>query len=73
MIAKLIYLTSPGPDRYVLNVQKFGSEDIEQIEISEGHLGNIIADGAHYAFRKQYRSVPATTTEDAHERAAGAQ
>ena len=53
MIAKLIFLTSPAPDRYVLNIQKFGSDSVEQIEISEGHLANIIADGAHYAFRKQ--------------------
>jgi hypothetical protein len=54
-IARLAYLTSPGPDRYLLNIQRFGSDDIEQIEISEGHLGNIVADAAHYAFRKHSR------------------
>ena len=66
MKARLVYLTSPAPDRYVLNIQKFGSDSVEQIEISEGHLANIIADGAHYAFRKQCsRRVPQTQTESA--------
>lgn len=51
-IARLAYLTSPGPDRYVLNVQRFGSDELEQIEISEGHLANIVSDAAHHAFRK---------------------
>lgn len=63
MIAKLAYLTSPAPNRYILNIQTFGNETLEQIEISEGHLANIIGDGAHYAFRKQYHRVPASQTE----------
>lgn len=53
MIAKLAYLTSPAPDRYVLNIQIFGGDELKQIEISEGHLANIVSDAAHHAFRKQ--------------------
>jgi hypothetical protein len=60
-IAKIAYLTSPSPHRYILNIQKFGSDALEQIEISEGHLANIIADGAHHAFRKQCNRVPSTS------------
>jgi hypothetical protein len=65
MIAKLAYLTSPAPDRYILNYQEDGTDGIHQIEISEGHLANIIADGAHFAFRKQYHRVPNPQTENA--------
>jgi hypothetical protein len=74
MIAKLAYLTSPSPDRYLLNFQSSHGVNFE-VEISEGHLANIIADGAHYAFRKQYpHRVPVSTaTESAEnvERATG--
>lgn len=75
MIAKLIYLHSPAPDRYVLFFQEQGDDELRELEISEGHLANIIADGAHYAFRKQcVHRVPETTkSENAeHERATGA-
>lgn len=67
MIAKLAFLTSPAPNRYLLNIQKFGSDVTEQIEISEGHLANIIVDGASFALRKN--RVQPTQTENAHERA----
>lgn len=74
MIAKLAYLHSPAPDRYILFFQEQGKEELQQLEISEGHLANIIADGAHYAFRKQcVNRVPfnTKTTENAeNERAA---
>jgi hypothetical protein len=62
MIAKLAYLHSPSPDRYILFFQEQGKDEIQQLEISEGHLANIIADGAHYAFRKQCNRVPVDDT-----------
>lgn len=69
MRAKLAYLTSPKPDCYVICFQQDGSEELQFLEISEGHLANIIADGAHYAFRKQYtHRVPNPQTENADER-----
>lgn len=64
MIAKLAFLTSPAPNRYLLNIQKFGSDETEQIEISEGHLANIIVDGAAFALRKN--RVQPTLTENAY-------
>lgn len=65
-IAKIAYLTSPAPNRYILNFQKFGSDGIEQIEISEGHLANLVIDGASFALRKN--RVPETTKpENAHD------
>jgi hypothetical protein len=71
MIARLAYLTTPGPDRFVLNIQPFGSDDIIRFEIAKAHLVNILIDGAALAFREQYSNrVPVTTsTENADERA----
>ena len=69
MIAKLAYLTSPAPNRYVLNIQPFGSDLISHIEISEGHLANIVIDGASFALRKN-RVQPTPTEMSANERAA---
>lgn len=72
MIARLAYLTTPGPDRFVLNIQPFGSDDIIRFEIAKAHLANILIDGAALALR-EYSSnrVPSTAnTENADERAA---
>lgn len=67
MIAKIFYLTSPAPNRYVMNYQPFGSDELVRVEISEAHLANLIVDGAHYALRKS--RVPETKpTESANER-----
>lgn len=68
MIAKLAYLTTPGPDRFVLNIQPFGSDDLIRFEIAKAHLVNILIDGASLAFREQYpnRVQPTTSTENAH-------
>jgi len=68
MIAKLAYLTTPAPGRYVLNVQPFGSDDIMRIEIGRAHLENIVIDGTALALRESNRVPAITTTEDAHER-----
>jgi hypothetical protein len=52
MIAKLAYLTTPGPDRFVLNIQPFGSDDVLRFEIAKAHLANILIDGASLALRE---------------------
>ena len=72
-IARLAYMTSPDPGRYVLNIQAFGSEDITAIEIGPDQMRNILIDGVTLMLRQSFHRVPVTTTtEDAHERAAGA-
>lgn len=72
MIARLAYLTTPGPDRFVLNIQPFGSDDIIRFEIAKAHLANILIDGAALALREYSSSRVASTTntENADERAA---
>jgi hypothetical protein len=64
MIAKLAYLTTPGPDRFVINFQVFGCEGIQSIEISKDHMANIVIDGAALVIR----SATHTPTEREHER-----
>ena len=65
MIAKLAYLTTPGPDRFVLNIQPFGSDDILRFEIAKAHLANILIDGASLALR-EYSSnrVPNNSSQE---------
>jgi len=66
MIAKIAYLTTPGPNRFVLNIQTFGCDDVQQFEISKHHLANILIDGCALALRETSTSrVPVTKTEDA--------
>lgn len=66
MIAKIAYLTTPGPNRFVLNIQTFGCEDLQQFEISKHHLANILIDGTALALRETSTCrVPATQTESA--------
>lgn len=73
MKARLAYLTSPAPGRFILNFQT--AEDclgITQIEISKAHLANIIIDGTSLALREAFvhHRVINTPTENApHERA----
>lgn len=70
MIAKIAYLTSPAPNRFVLHFQPEGEQSLIHIEISKGHLSNIIIDGASLALREQYSNrVPPLQHEEAHERA----
>ena len=72
MIAKLAYLTTPAPDRFILNIQPFGSEDILRFEIGKAHLANILIDGTALALREiSSHRVPDTQTkgrEDADDR-----
>ena len=51
-IAKIAFLTTPGPNRFVLNIQTFGSDDIQSFEISRHHLANILIDGTALALRE---------------------
>lgn len=74
MIAKLAYLTTPAPGRYVLNIQPFGSDDLLRFEIAQAHLANILIDGTALALRDSSNRVPAASqNESAHGRTAGAQ
>lgn len=57
MIAKLAYLTTPAPGRYVLNIQPFGAEDLMRIEIGRAHLENIVIDGTALALRESSNRV----------------
>jgi hypothetical protein len=73
MIAKLAYLTTPGPDRFVLNIQPFGSDDLIRFEIAKAHLVNILIDGASLAFREQYPNrVPNNSSQESADGSAGA-
>jgi hypothetical protein len=66
MIAKIAYLTTPAPNRYVMNFQVFGSDDLLSIEISKAHLTNVIIDGASLALRENHPASPTESKE--HER-----
>jgi hypothetical protein len=63
MIAKLAYLTSPAPGRYMLNIQPFGTDDVLRFEIAQCHLANIVVDGASFALRESHR-VPNNTSQE---------
>jgi hypothetical protein len=70
-IAKIAYLSTPGPDRFVLNIQTFGSDDLQQFEITKAHMINILIDGTALALRENYQAqlgpsnrVPVTTSQE---------
>ena len=71
MIAKLAYLTSPAPGRFVLHIQPWNSELTSSIEISEAHLANIIMTGTALSLRETSvnHRVPITPTENENVRA----
>jgi hypothetical protein len=58
MIAKLAYLTTPAPGRYLLNIQPFGSDELLRFEIAQAHLANILIDGTALALRDSSNRVP---------------
>lgn len=58
MIARLAYLTSPAPGRYVFNFQPFGSEDVISIEVGPDHMRNILSDGVPLMLRNSLHRVP---------------
>jgi hypothetical protein len=68
MIAKLAYLTTPSPGRYILNFQAFGSDELISIEIGKDQLVNILIDGNESALRDYQFSNPTTPAGREHER-----
>ncbi len=64
MIAKLAYLTTPFPGRFIINIQTFGTGETFQYEISKHHLANILIDGTALVLRETSHQ------KDEHERAA---
>jgi hypothetical protein len=66
-IAKIAYLTSPDPGRYVLNFQPFGSTELIQIEVGTDSFRNILSDGVSLMLRQSFHRVPLTPTESVHE------
>lgn len=67
MIAKLAYLTTPAPGRYMLNFQPFGSEELTSVEIGPDQMQNILIDGVALMLRQSFHRVPVTHTESAHD------
>jgi hypothetical protein len=61
MIAKIAYLTSPDPGRYVLNFQPFGSTELIQIEVGTDSFRNILVDGITLTLRQSFIRVPVKT------------
>jgi hypothetical protein len=69
VIAKLAYLTTPDPGRYMLNFQPFGSEDVISIEVGPEQMRNILTDGVTLMLRQSFHRVPVTQIESVeHER-----
>lgn len=64
-IAKIAYLTSPDPGRYVLNFQPFGSEELIQIEVGPDSFRNILTDGVSLMLRQSFHRVPITQAASA--------
>jgi hypothetical protein len=56
-IAKLAYLTSPAPGRYILNFQPFGSDDLISIEVGPDQMRNILNDGVSHWLRNSLHRV----------------
>lgn len=67
MIAKLAYLTTPEPGRYMLNFQPFGSEDLISVEVAPDQMRNILTDGVSLMLRQSFHRVPHPQAEIAHE------
>lgn len=63
MIAKIAYLTTPAPGRYVLNIQPEGEEGCLCFEITQAHLANIIVNGASLALRNMDNRVQNRVSE----------
>lgn len=65
MIAKLAYLTTPDPGRYVLNFQAFGSDELISIEVGPEQMRNMLIDGTTLMLRQSFHRVPIKTNESA--------
>lgn len=69
-IAKIAYLVSPDPGRYILNFQLFGSSELTSIEIGPDQMRNILVDGITIMLRQSLHRVPLTLTERTDEHSA---
>jgi len=63
MIAKLAWLNTTEPGRYILHFQPFGSEELIVIEIGADHMRNILLDGMHTMLRNSFHRVPLKTPD----------
>lgn len=70
MKAKLAYITSPAPNRFILHVQPEDCEGILTFEISKAHLANIIIDGASMSLREYPTAFNVASPENANGRTA---
>jgi hypothetical protein len=68
MIAKLAYLTTPSPGRYMLHFQAFGSDEQISIEVGPDQMRNILSDGVALMLRQSFHRVPTTPAGREHER-----
>lgn len=64
MIAKLAYLTNPGPGRFMLNFQPFGTDSMTSIEIGPDQMRNILVDGVTLMLRQSFHRVPLNQPEN---------
>ena len=64
MIAKLAYLTTPDPGRYVLNFQTFGSDSMIQIEVAPDAMRNILASGVTIMLNNSLHRVPLNSQKE---------
>jgi len=65
MIAKLAYLTTPDPGRYMLNFQPFGSDELISIEVGPDQMRNILTSGVSIMLNNSLHRVPVKQMEGA--------
>ena len=63
MISKIAYLEFPGPGRYRLAYQPFGSNDLTQIEIPADQFRLILINGVDMMLRESFHPIPLKTEE----------
>lgn len=61
MISKIAYLEFPGPGRYRLAYQPFGSNDLTQIEIPADQFRLILINGVDMMLRESFHQIPIKT------------
>jgi hypothetical protein len=64
VIAKLAYLTSPAPGRYIMNFQSFGSDELISIEVGPDQMRNILNDGVSHWLRNSFHRVPVNINQE---------
>jgi hypothetical protein len=68
MIAKIAYLTSPAPNRFLLHIQPDGATETIPYEISRAHLANLIIDGVSFSLREtSINRVPSNPNQESAE------